>query len=386
MSILLINPGSASKKLALYRGAASLAAGEYELAESHTAATLRAGETEQSARLPRSAFPDATAHFVDWLVGEGILADRSDLRAVGLRIVASGSRFQADHRIDTGYLGDLEAAKERSPLHLAPQLAEAKLVPERFPGLPLIGVSDSAFHARMPQVARRYALSDQEVKQHDLYRFGFHGLSLASVVRNLRARKVLPIRTVVCHLGSGCSVTALRHGRSVDTTMGFTPLEGVMMGTRSGDVDPGAVLYLAGHFRPAADLEALLNQQSGLLGVGGSADVRQLLARKSKDRRAAFALELFTYRLAKAVGAMGVALGGVDALVFTGAIGERSAPIRKMVSDRLEYLGIRLDAKKNRQATEQQAAIQATGSRVRVLTVPTDEAGEMARRVRRALR
>jgi acetate kinase len=234
--------------------------------------------------------------------------------------------------IDEAVVERLEGLTELAPLHNAPALkaiAEARrLLPDR----PQIAVFDTAFHATIPEVASTYALPERVREAWGIRRFGFHGLSVEWAAECVRVE-----RLVVCHLGGGCSVTAVRDGRSVDTTMGFTPLEGVPMGTRPGSVDPGALLYLLRHGLTIDELDDVLEHESGLLGLAGSERVEDLEQRE--DEAARLALEVFAYRIAGAVAAMTVALGGIDALVFTAGIGENSELVRRLVCDRLAALG-----------------------------------------------
>jgi acetate kinase len=240
------------------------------------------------------------------------------------RIVHGGARFRSPVLIDDSVRDEIEALEELAPLHNAPALRALADAERALPGVPHVAVFDTAFHATLPPEAYTYAVPER----FGIRRYGFHGLSVQWAAEQVPVR-----RLVVCHLGGGCSVTAVRDGRSVDTTMGFTPLEGVPMSTRSGSIDPGALLHVLPR---EPDLERVLNDESGLLALGGSGDVRELEARD--DERARLALDVFCYRVACAVGAMAVALGGVDALVFTAGIGENSVRVRDGVTSRLGFL------------------------------------------------
>src|SRR5438876_4187483 len=280
--------------------------------------------------------PDGEATAVESLdaLPEGIAA-------VAHRVVHGGGRFHEPVVIDDAVEQELESAVELAPLHNAPALAAIKQARKALPDLPHVAVFDSAFHATIPEEAATYALPAKVREDWGIRRYGFHGLS----VQWASERVVVP-RLVVCHLGGGCSVTAVRDGRSVDTTMGFTPLEGVPMATRPGTVDPGALLYLIRRGATTEELDDQIERYSGLLALSGiSADVAEL--ERADDQSAAFALELFAYRVATAVGAMAVALGGLDALVFTAGIGEHSARVRREVSAHLGFLGVELDDPSN---------------------------------------
>jgi acetate kinase len=253
---------------------------------------------------------------------------------VAHRIVHGGSRFRAPVVVDEDVERELMALTELAPLHNAPALAALDEARKALPGLPHVAVFDTAFHATIPDEAATYAVPRRWREEWEIRRYGFHGLSVAWA-----AEQVCVPRLVVCHLGGGCSVTAVRDGRSVDTTMGFSPLEGVPMATRSGSIDPEIVLYLLrGGKLGLEEIEGALERGSGLLGLSGlSARVEELEA--SDDPAARLALSVFTYRIACAVGWMAAALGGLDALVFTGGVGEHSARVREGVCERLGFLG-----------------------------------------------
>ena len=256
------------------------------------------------------------------------------IAAVVHRIVHGGPRFREAVVIDVAIERQLSALAEFVPLHNPPALAALAQARRALPGVPHVAVFDTAFHATIPDEASTYAVPPRWRKEWDIRRYGFHGLSVAWA-----AEQVPVPRLVVCHLGGGCSVTAVRDGRSVDTTMGFTPLEGVPMATRSGSIDPAIVLHLLRTRKlELPEVELALERESGLLGLSGvSGRVEEL--ERSDDPAAQLALSVFTYRVAGAVGAMAVALGGIDALVFTGGVGEHSARVRDEVCARLAFLG-----------------------------------------------
>jgi acetate kinase len=263
------------------------------------------------------------------------LADAPDeLSAVAHRIVHGGRRFSDPVLVDEGVVDELERLTELAPLHMSPAVAALREARRELPSLPHVAVFDTAFHVTIPDEPATYALPGRARHEWGIRRYGFHGLSVQWASEQVRVA-----RLVVCHLGGGCSVTAVRDGRSVDTTMGFTPLEGVPMATRPGSVDPGALLYLLRHHLTLDELDALLEHESGLLGLSGlSGDVRELEA--SLEPAARLALGVFTYRVAAAVAAMTVALGGLDALVFTAGVGEHSQRVREAVCERLGFLGV----------------------------------------------
>ncbi len=256
---------------------------------------------------------------------------------VGHRIVHGGAKVRDHCLIDDGVLTELEAAKALAPLHVPPALAGVRWAMNQYPGLPQVACLDTAFHAGMPDVAKTYPLP-ADIRDAGVVRYGFHGLSCASIVRRLVAD--LPERLVIAHIGGGCSVTAVLAGRSIDTTMGLTPSGGLMMATRSGDLDPAVLIYLMRERRMDADaLEDLVNRRSGLLGASGrSADLRKL--HHDPDGDADLALAMFARSAAKAIAAMTTSLGGADLLVFTGGVGEHDAAIREAIVSSLSWAGI----------------------------------------------
>jgi acetate kinase len=325
--VLALNAGSSTLKYTLYR---CDDAGEHELG----AATLSAPGNPAAAlsellqRLPAD-------------LGEPITL-------VGHRLVHGGD-LTDPVLVDAKLLARLKQLTPLAPLHLPPALDLLEAALERLPQAHHVACFDTAFHRDLPEVARRFPLNEA-LYQSGIRRYGFHGLSYQYVLSALGAPP--PSRLIVAHLGGGASVAAIRDGRCIDTSMGFTPTGGIPMGTRSGDLDPGVLLHLLRERGWSAEqLEQLLNHESGLLGMGGSAQMSELLARDAGgDARARTAIELFCYALKKQIGAYAAALGGLDCLVFTGGIGEHAPRVRKLCCAGLEFLGIRLDATKNAQA------------------------------------
>jgi acetate kinase len=301
-----------------------------------------------------------------------------DVAAVAHRVVHGGRRFRDPVVIDDAVVRELEGAVELAPLHNAPALAAIKQARQVLPNLFHVAVFDSAFHSTIPAEASTYALPERVREEWGVRRYGFHGLSV-----QWASERVLVPRLVVCHLGGGCSVTAVRDGRSVDTTMGFTPLEGVPMATRSGSVDPGALLYLLRHQLTLEELDHLLEHESGLAGLSGiSGDVSELEASDAPAAR--LALAVFSYRVATAVGAMAAALGGLDAIVFTAGIGENSASVRAAVCERLGFFGVELDPEGN-EAARPDSTVSTPDSPVRVVVVEAREDIVAARATRELL-
>jgi acetate kinase len=308
----------------------------------------------------------------------GSIADAPDVAGVVHRVVHGGPRLHEPVLIDDGIRAELERATELAPLHNGPALEAIDRARAELPDVPHVAVFDTAFHATIPEEASTYALPRRWREEWGIRRYGFHGLSVA-----WSAERVAVPRLVVCHLGGGCSVTAVLDGRSVDTTMGFTPLEGVPMATRPGSIDPEILLFLLRHGAESPDsLEQALENESGLLALGGSTRVEEL--QSSHDPGAELALGVFCYRVATAVAAMTAALSGLDALVFTAGIGEGSAPVRDRVCERLDHLGVRLDPAANA-AARPDADIAASDAAVRVWVVHAREDIVAARAARRLL-
>jgi acetate kinase len=382
--ILCINSGSSSLKFALY------CLGEVE--ERRIAHGAVEGISLPDGQLwirdeDNHALADSRREFPGHVAAaEAVSEAARNLRfpppaAAGHRVVHGGLHFTGAERVDASLLRELRELIPLAPLHLPSAIQGIDAVAARFPGLPQVACFDTAFHRRMPEVAQRLPLS------HDLWdqgvrRYGFHGLSYEYIVSTLGNRA--QGRMVIAHLGNGASLAAVLNGRPLDTTMGFTPTGGLMMGTRSGDLDPGVVLYLMreknfDHKR----LDHALNEQAGLSGVSGiSPDMKILLEQKDREPRAAQALELFCYQLRKHIGAMTAVLGGLDTLVFTGGIGEHAAAVRWEVCRELAYLGIRLDAERNASHAEM---ISAAGSTCTVRVIPTNEDLMIARQTRAVL-
>jgi acetate kinase len=301
----------------------------------------------------------------------------TDLAAAGHRIVHGGPKFTAPQRIDDRLKAALRELIPFAPLHLPSQVAMIDAVAAHFPDLPQVACFDTAFHSRMPEVAQRFALPGKLWEQ-GIKRYGFHGLSYEYVVGKLGAE--LGQRAVIAHLGNGASMVALRDGVSIDTSMGMTPTGGFMMGTRSGDLDPGVLLHLLGAGYSAEKLEGLLNHEAGLLGVSGqSSEMKALLEKRKTEPAAALAVQMFCYQARKFIGAFAAALGGLDTLVFTGGIGERAATVRAEICSGLQYLGVAVDGEANNRNAE---VISATGSRCVVRVVETDEDLMIARHTR----
>jgi acetate kinase len=297
----------------------------------------------------------------------------SGLQAAGHRLVHGGARYTEPQRVTPKFLSALKKLVPLDPDHLPAAIKGIQFVARKFPKLAQVACFDTAFHSPLPTVAKMYALP-RRLYDANIRRYGFHGLSFEYIVGELRKldAKLAAGCVIIAHLGSGASIVALQNGNSTDTSMGFTPLEGLVMSARSGDVDPGLLLYLLAQKKMSAKAAAaLLNKQSGLLGVSTTTgDMRALLEKAKQDPHAAEAIDLFCYRAKKYIGAYAAALGGLDALIFTGGIGERAPAIREKICSGLEFLGIRLDAAQNAANAQ---VISTTASRVNIRVIQTNE-------------
>lgn len=319
----------------------------------------------------------------------------ADIHAVGHRVVHGGERFTHSVVISDEVLRGIEDCIDLAPLHNPTNIKGIMAAREVFgAGLPQVAVFDTAFHQTLPEHAFLYALPYQLYRRHRIRRYGFHGTSHRYVAYRYRQlRKIAREQTnvITMHLGNGCSIAAIRKGDSLDTSMGLTPLEGLVMGTRSGDIDPAIVDFVAAkEGLTAQEVETLLNKQSGLLGISGlTNDMRELLdeAHENNDRRARLAIEIFCYRARKYIGAYLAAMGGADALVFTGGIGENSPEVRTKICESMEWLGLQLDPERNAAHLQgREGLISAEGSRLAAYVIPTDEELLIARDTVRAVR
>ena len=308
----------------------------------------------------------------------GVIKDLKEIDAVGHRMVHGGEKFNKSVLLTEEVLDVFEECIDLAPLHNPANLKGVRAVSELMPGLPQVGVCDTAFHQTMPKRAYMYALPYRLYKQYGVRRYGFHGTSHRYVSQ--RVCEFLDVnpkgkRIITCHIGNGASIAAIMDGKCVDTSMGLTPLEGLMMGTRAGDVDGGAITFLAKKLDLDADgMSNLLNKQSGVLGITGeSSDMRDVEnAAANGDERAQLALDMYFYRIKKYIGAYAAAMGGVDIIVFTAGVGENQAGMREDVCKGLEFLGVKFDASKNNFRGEERV-ISADDSKVTVCVIPTDE-------------
>ena len=393
MIVLALNCGSSSVKARVFdvdAGAPdkeptrSLASGRVEgLPSEQARLTWGTGESLEHDTVAATGHAAAVRHLLARLAEPAL--GRGPIEAVGHRVVHGGDRFTRPVLIDAGVLRDIERLEELAPLHNAPSLAGIRAARTVLGAeAPMVAVFDTAFHASLPDRASRYAIPSDLARRHGVRRFGFHGLSYQSILLRygrLTGTRPEDARVVALHLGNGCSAAAISDGRSVDTSMGFTPLEGLVMGTRSGDLDPALVGYLARKEGvPVETVEEWLNERSGLHGLSGlSRDMRELLALEAEHAGARLAIEVFCYRARKYVGAYLAAVGGAQAVVFTGGIGENSPEIRARILESMEWCGLRLDRVLNATVVGVEGRISPPDAPLPAYVIPADEELVIAR-------
>ncbi len=400
MKILVINSGSSSIKFQLLdmQDESVLASGLVERigeAEGLIKCTLRPGTDRETSIKNAEAVPDHTTGMrlaVDLLTDkeQGVIADRSEIGAVGHRVVHGGEDFHRPTVIDGAVMAAIEKNIPLAPLHNPANIDGIRVARELFAEVPQVAVFDTAFHQTIPPHAYHYALPYELYEKERIRRYGFHGTShkyVASECAKVMGRELATFNVITIHLGNGCSMTAVQDGKSVDTSLGFTPLEGLVMGTRSGDVDPAIHAFLARNC--GLDIEAidrLLNKESGLKGLCGMNDMRDIHAAiAAGNERAKLALEVQTYRNRKYVGAFMAVLGRVDAIVFTAGIGENDEVVREKSLAGLEPFGIILDRKANSQRIKKPTLLSTPESRVQVWGIPTNEELAIARETKNVI-
>ena len=394
MNVLVVNCGSSSIKYSLMRmrdpESGDLAASGLVERIGNPPSRIRhnAGGAEAARDVSAPDHPAAFALMIQALAEgpDAVIAGPCDIRAVGHRVVHGAERFTGSVRIDSEVLKALEDFSALAPLHNPPNLAGIRAAMALMPDVPHVAVFDTAFHQTLPQHAFLYALPYDLYAKHRIRRYGFHGTShryVTEVAAKVLGRPLGQTNLITCHLGNGCSMAAVSGGKSVDTSMGLTPLEGLVMGTRSGDVDPAIVLHLVRALGMTADeVDDLLNRRSGLVGISGlaSSDMRDVMAAaEAGNQRADLALEIFCYRIRKYIGAYTAVLGRVDGLVFTGGIGENAADIRRRACRGLEPMGYILDDARNAATDRRPRDVADDGSPHRILVIPTDEEMVIAR-------
>jgi acetate kinase len=384
MKIIVINCGSSSVKYHLHDVSPDevLAKGIVaRIGEEGSSLRHQAGDTVIEKNVAASSHGEAFEVIRRALLDRkgGVISGVSEISAVGHRVVHGGETFVDSVLITDDVVAKLEKCISLAPLHNPANLTGIREARRVFPDIPHVAVFDTAFHQTLPPKAYLYAVPYELYETHRVRRYGFHGMSYRYVSQRaagLLGKPLNKVKMIICHLGNGVSMAALDGGKSIDTSMGLTPLEGLIMGTRSGDVDPGVIFFLHRELGLSVDrIEDLLNRESGLLGISGASnDMRDVIRKASEgNQRCRLALEAFAYRAKKFVGAYAAALGGLDALVFTAGIGENSPLIRQMICQNLECMGISLDETKNEEAIGVEKLISTPTSRASILVVPTDE-------------
>lgn len=389
MKILVLNSGSSSIKYQLFNmeDESVLARGIVErigIEDSFLEHEVNGDEVVIEEDIPNHS--KGISLVIDALLDDnyGVLESMDEINAVGHRVVHGGEKFADSVKITDEVVEQMEDVSDLAPLHNPPNIAGIKVCQELMPGKPQVGVFDTAFHQTMPAEAYTYALPYKYYEKYGVRRYGFHGTSHRFVAK--RAAKLIDkdysdSKIITCHLGNGASVAAVKNGKSIDTSMGLTPLEGLVMGTRCGDIDPAIVPFLQEKENlTSKEIDNIMNKESGLLGISGisndSRDIQEAAA--EGDERAQLAGDVFEYRVKKYIGAYTAALGGVDAIVFTAGIGENAKEIRKGILDGLEYLGFELDEEAN-DTRGKEIEISQTGSKTKVFIIPTNEELVIAR-------
>lgn len=383
MKVLVINAGSSSIKYQLYEMPAAevLAKGIVERIGEKVQALVHSydGKTHK-ARVKAKNHQEAMVTILNILVSKehGVIGTISEIGAVGHRVVHGGEEFTGSVVIDDKVIASIEKFADLAPLHNPPNLTGIRAARHNLPAAKQVACFDTAFHSTIPEVAYIYALPYEIYEKYRVRRYGFHGTSHRYVARRaaeMLGRDKYGVNVITCHLGNGCSITAVKNGKSVDTSMGLTPLEGVVMGTRSGDFDPAILFYLADKGYDLKSLNALCNKESGLLGVSGiSNDMRNLTELAEKGNlRARLAIDIFCYRIKKYIGAYAAILDKLDAVVFTGGIGENAAELRQQVCTGLDRIGVDLDTEINKKTVGREGDISTKASTVKILVIPTNE-------------
>ncbi len=394
MKILVLNCGSSSVK--------------YQLIDSEKETALAKGVVERigmsGASLKQSRFDGDKLHYVGEILdhtmaienvlavlrsrNHGVIKDKNEIDAVGHRVVHGGEKFKASVLITPEVMDTIKDCIDLAPLHNPHNIKGIQAAQRHLPDVPQVAVFDTAFHQQMPAHAYMYALPYSLYRKYGIRRYGFHGTShryVSHVASQMLGKPFESLRIITAHLGNGCSMAAIQNGYSIDTSMGFTPVEGLVMGTRSGDIDPASILHIMGQEElTLAQANTLLNKHSGLWGISGiSSDAREIIEEaKSGNKRAQLALDVMTYRIKKYIGAYTAAMGGLDVLVFTAGIGENAPVVRKKACQGLELMGLKLDSAKNEEAVGKRMEISTADSKARVLVIPTNEELVIARDTR----
>lgn len=384
MKVLVINCGSSSLKYQLIdmENEGVLAQGLVErIGIEGSILTQKVNGEKYIIEEPMESHKDAIRLVLEALVDEnhGVIKNMNEISAVGHRVVHGGEKYSKSVLVNDEVMAYLEECVKLAPLHNRPNIIGIEACKALMPNTPMAVVFDTAFHGTMPKEAYSYALPYELYKEHGIRKYGFHGTShkyVSGKVAEVLGKDIKDLKIVTCHLGNGVSLTAVKNGKSIDTTMGFTPLAGMPMGTRSGDIDPAIVIYLIKELGYSVDeVNEILNKKSGILGISGlSSDFRDVrdAAYKKDDERSLLAIDIYTYKIRTQIGAYAAAMGGLDVIVFTAGIGENADMIREGCLKNLEFLGVYLDKERNKQNGEI-AEISKEGSKVKVFVIPTNE-------------
>ncbi|HNW15949.1 MAG TPA: acetate kinase [bacterium] len=390
MKVLVINCGSSSIKYQLFEmsNESVIAKGLAEkigLPEGCIDLKITGKEGKIEVNLPLPNHSVALNKIMELMTENGVIMDKSEIKAIGHRLVHAGEYYNGSVPITDDVISKLEECSDLAPLHNPPNILGVKTCLELFPGTFMSGTFDTAFHQTMPDYAYIYPISYEYYEKYKVRRYGFHGSSHLFVSKRaaeMLGKKIEETKIITCHLGNGCSMAAVLGGKSVDTSMGLTPLEGIVMGTRSGDIDPALIFYLTDkHNGDMKAVNNMLNKNSGLKGVSGvSNDMRDVRsARDNGNKRAELALNIFKYRLKKYIASYAAAMGGVDAIVFTGGIGENVWEVREDSLTGLEFMGVKINSELNKTIFSKETDISAADSKVKVFIIPTNEELVIAR-------
>jgi acetate kinase len=391
MKILVVNCGSSSLKYQLIdmEGEVALAIGLVERIgiEGSVLTQKVEGREKYIVKQPMATHKDAIKLVLDALVNNenGVIKDMSEISSVGHRVVHGGEKYSNSVLIDDEVMKALEECSKLAPLHNPPNIIGINACKELMPSTPMVAVFDTAFHQTIPEHAYIYPLPYELYNEYGIRKYGFHGTShryVSAVAAEMLGKDIKDLKIITCHLGNGASISAIKDGKSIETSMGFTPLEGIAMGTRTGSIDPAIITFLMKELNYTIDeVNDLINKKSGVLGISGvSSDFRDIedAAWKEGNKRAQLALDVYYYKVKKFIGSYAAVMNGVDCLVFTAGLGENSPETREFVADGLEYLGIKLDKSKNK-VRGKAVDLSEEGSKAKVLVIPTNEELMIAR-------
>ncbi len=385
MKILVLNSGSSSIKCQYFIDQKSVASAVVErIGEDKSHSEIKYNEQSFSHTNPVSDHQQALEIIFSMLKESNSISSIHELDAIGHRVVHGGSDFSEPTLITKEVIKSIHALIPLAPLHNPANLKGIEIIAKAYPDLAQVAVFDTAFHQTMPEYASLYPIPYELYQKSDIRRYGFHGTSHAYVAKEtagMIGKDLNNLNLITLHLGNGASACAIKSGKSIDTSMGLTPLEGLMMGTRCGDIDPAIIPFLSDNLKMNINsIDKMLNKESGLKGICGTNDMREVIDQaETNDKMSALALEMYTYRIKKYIGAYTVTLGRVDAIIFTGGIGEHAAKVREMVCEALgESIGLKIDLAKNEEPSKTKRAVHDDKSRIKILVIPTNEELEIA--------